>query len=939
MLKRGWMRVLVFIFAVTVGLAVYSNSFHTYLSVEARADRNVNLRVFFDNGNEEGYRFDDQHMTDNYLMTPKKKKISIDLPKESMVRLRLDFGEEPCTVWLYKIQLAVSPARVIELAGEQVMDMFQDTQDISNVSIDDEISIRYEVIGSDGFIAATEDLLTKGITWNVEFVRVLVRICVVSLLVSCIDLFWKACALIHTRFGKKIKRLLFTPKNWKETIFSTVSCVISALLCAIIFDGVVLKLILELASMLNLDTLSRYFSEAEFFSWKRIIFFFNLLLIPSICVWLGKYRAVKYRYVLAFLLLVLMTIGQYTGSSLGYYDFMLQNNTEEYQCSTLLGIPQGIRGDEWATEKPYYFAQANGMEDFPYYNHKLMLDGADMVISAFAPIKDIITLFRPALLGFWFLPSANAFAFYWWWKIIALFMAAFEICRLISGRYYYGVMGAFVFVFAPPNQWWMSQAIIEIIAFGFYALVAYNAFLITEVRWKRILALGLTFYCVTGFVFTMYPASQVPFAYIFLAILIWIIWKNRDKKPFSLRKLALYAGTSMPFVAVGLRFAHMSGDALLTMLHTTYPGSVRPWEKLMPQYPLYQLVNPLTANIQHPNFLNSCEISQYYSFTIVLIPFMLWLIWRNRKQKIGFLPMILFAFSTFLLLIVWIPEIPLLNKITLLNMSYPVRIAMAYGMGYMLTIIALLPELEERLQGVPQKMAKVFCGIGGLVIFCFTINVKEIYDYIMSARLGPFLLVIIIEAFSYMAYALIRGGEKYCHRFVLGLLVLSIFSTACINPITQGIDSMFEKTTMREIREIDQESPGRWMVSGDPVISNLVTAQGVARVTGTYYYPDWTMMEIIDPSHKYEQYWNQYAHVDMRLTDGDNIVSSYDYERELEMEPVYRIVYINLDTAQKLGIKYIFTSIELPQNLLENGSVLQRYVDPVDSWKIYEVVQ
>ena len=169
------------------------------------------------------------------------------------------------------------------------------------------------------------------------------------------------------------------------------------------------------------------------------------------------------------------------------------------------------------------------------------------------------------------------------------------------------------------------------------------------------------------------------------------------------------------------------------------------------------------------------------------------------------------------------------------------------------------------------------------------------------------------------------------------LLFISIISTIFVNPITYGTDSMFEKNEMKEVRELSRENEGRWMVSGNATIANLVTAQGVKRTSGTYYYPDKKMMEIIDPDDKYENMWNQYAHIDMRLTDGKNYITQYDEEQGAELGGTDRIVYINLDTAKKIGIKYIMSKYDIPRVYIESGSVEQVYYSEIDAWGIYEV--
>ncbi|WP_215654514.1 hypothetical protein [Pseudoflavonifractor sp. MCC625] len=97
-------------------------------------------------------------------------------------------------------------------------------------------------------------------------------------------------------------------------------------------------------------------------------------------------------------------------------------------------------------------------------------------------------------------------------------------------------------------------------------------------------------------------------------------------------------------------------------------------------------------------------------------------------------------------------------------------------------------------------------------------------------------------------------------------------------------------------------------------------------------------METIDPNHEYEHYWNQYAHIDMRLTVGENRVEIYDYEKSEKVDGTNRIIYINLETANKLGIKYIFTSVGVPEELVSTGAIELVYEDSIDPWQIYAIV-
>ena len=939
-MKRFVKRLLGFVLLLLISVGAFLSMWRSGADIDIRTDTATELNVFYDNGVYNGYHYDEAHVTDAYPLAPARQSIHVQIPAEKMSYLRLDFGTVPATIAVYRLEIHKSPYQVYQFNGAEILDTFHGINDISELWFEDGAAV-YMVTGSDGFIAADADLLASG-TPTVPMQSILaLLLCVLgSLFICTLDI----SAKVFKRLFRKLlqlmasaKQIISQPKTPLEQWFGLGLCIVAAAGAALLMDGLVLKCIYKVVSLLGMDTLSRYFSAGQYFSLARAGFFFCLFLPVGLAIWLGRKKAVRYRYLLALLVLILMTLGQYTGSSLGFYDGMLYGNTDEYECSTLLGLPQGIRGDEWATEKPYYFAQVNGGDDLPYFNQKLMMDGADMVVSAFSPVKDPIILFRPSLIGFLFLPSANAFAFYWWWKLLALFMASFEICRLLSGRVRYGVLGALLFSFAPPIQWWLSQAApVETLSFGFFAVVLYHSYLTAEKRLLRGFSLVGVFYCLTGFILTMYPASQVPFSYIFLSILIWLCYQHRNAKPFAPKRIGMYCVTAIPFAAMLARFMMMSGPAMAMQLNTIYPGKSRSWIPLSGEYPFYQLVNPFTALVRHPDFSNSCEISQFYSFGLVLIPLVCLLTWRYRKKML--LPALLCGVSTLLALVAWLPQVPWLNTITLLSMSYPVRILMACGIGYSLTLISLLPLLEETVRGIPRKKVVVLCMAGWIVLLCIATNSTNIFGYFRAFQFGPALLIGITGLLSYLAFLLLTGGKVNCRRFLVLLVALNMVSTLCVNPITRGTDSMFEKSTMAAIRQINAEAPGRWMVSGHSTISNLVTAQGVARVSGTYYYPDWTMMEIIDPERQFEHYWNQFAHIDMRLTTGETEVSIFDHEISQKVDGTSRIIYVNLDTAQSLGIKYVFTSVEIPEELLESGALVLRYQDATDPWAIYEVI-
>lgn len=704
-------------------------------------------------------------------------------------------------------------------------------------------------------------------------------------------------------------------------------------LIALFFDRVMLPQIYQISALIRdgENNITRYLAAVVKFSWPRIYFFFIWIFLISYMFYWGKLIVYRFRYIFALVLLILLVVGKFTGSSLGFYDGMITDNTEDYTDSTLLGIPQGLRGDEWATEKPYYFAQET--TDYSYFNNNLMLDGCDMVISAFAPVKDIVILSRPDLWGFLFLPRDYAFSFYWNLRIILLFLASFEMGFMLTKSKKYGVFWALFVCFAPPIQWWLSQVTMIVVWSGEYFVVAFNQLLQSK---KWILKLIYTLVCaLLGIIYilTMYPASQVTMGYIFAIIIIYLLYKNN--KSICKQNLICLGGVVSLIGSFIVYFYHMSGPAMNQMLQTTYPGSTRSWQELPWDYEFLKFINPITW-IKSLVTINNCEASQYVTFLPFLIVALCYYIYKIKKEEKSdhILFGLLFVACLFMWMIAYAPQCTWLNKITLLSFAYPVRILFTTGFGFMLILFLLLYKNEKKKKVFPRGIGIFISSVLFVIIYSYSLKSELLKEY-LPEDIRSFIIFFAVLIYSFMGYCLIRGGVKATRVFVILYICISFFSTAFINPVTYGTDSMFEKVSLKKIQEINEKNPGRWMVSGNTTISNLVTAQGVARVSGTYYYPDDNMMKIIDPECKYKDLWNQYAHIDMRLTAGHNMISQYDYEQDYKLNGVDRIIYVNLETAKKLGIKYIFTRLKIPSKYLDSNELIKTFTNNTDGWEIY----
>ena len=83
---------------------------------------------------------------------------------------------------------------------------------------------------------------------------------------------------------------------------------------------------------------------------------------------------------------------------------------------------------------------------------------------------------------------------------------------------------------APIVQWWFAvNGIAEIFIFGELAIILLDKYMRNNNLKKRILYLAGLIICAGGYLLVFYPAWQIPIFYVFLALAIWVIVKNRKE--------------------------------------------------------------------------------------------------------------------------------------------------------------------------------------------------------------------------------------------------------------------------------------------------------------------------------------------------------------------------------------------------------------------------
>jgi hypothetical protein len=909
-------------------ILIVTASYKPYVEIKVNApSTDANLEFYYNNGQET--ILDEIHRSQTFSLDKGESIYKIYVPQtKNLDALRVDFGNYADNLELCSITLKNSLFSVLEFSGKDISKAFSRVNQVYATKINEKGNFQLQQTGEGSWIYGERLLSSKIGTIDSDYS---------FLAFLAFYLFVSFILVVMARYLYKKKKQSVSEKEngLKDSISIFFVSLFFMFLAALFFDQVILFSLTKYIYLSGFHVLEAYFKPMLTFSWMRIYFWsIWIALVFSIYI-LGIEKSVKYRYVIAGILLVLLVLGKFNTSSIGAFDSMLHGNTTEYVPSVLFGRPQGIRADEWAIEKPYYFAQA--MNGLPYYNQNLAVGGADMVVYAFAPVANPMILARPDLWGFLFLPVEYAFSFYWFSKIIALFMGAFELFRVLVPQSRNAGWCAVAFTFSPVNQWFLSQGFIEAIIAGMFFVALWNQLLLrTTIGAKILAAIGCCLFA-NMYIYAMYPASQIPFGYIFLAMAIYVTWKNKDKHIFTFTNGGLLLLILCSIAGMAFLFLSMSSEALTVMSNTVYPGTVRTWSSIPWDYELLQLINPFTF-LGTSTYLNNCETAQFFT----LLPFSLIAVLlvgksfknlENEDKKSAIVLFVLTLVSLLLLFFEHLPQQNALTKAVFWGMSYPQRISFSAGFAlfWVLQIAASILEKKEghRVSTVWINSVVIFSGI---VILIASMNSSYITSYFNSKGLiGQVLWIFTIVLTCILGAQLLYGG-KYIKYFFAIYTVAVVCSTILVNPISSGVSSIYEKSLMTAVREINASEPGKWITSGNAGIGNLVAAQGVERRSGYYYYPDVKMMNIIDPDKKYINLWNSFTAVDMRLTTGENYIESPESN-------VAITVYINLATAKTLGIKYIVIqdSVKLPEQYLKDGTLKLCYDDTFDPWSIYKI--
>ena len=630
----------------------------------------------------------------------------------------------------------------------------------------------------------------------------------------------------------------------------------------------------------------------------------------------------KYRFVLSFLLLIMLVSFKISGSSMGCWKLFLGDG----ESGIRLGEPRVWRSDEWGTLTPLCFRQQyNTLGAYNRYSQTLGSILTDNMLVYGQPSWDILTLFRPFYWGYLFFGSERGLSWFWCSRLIVLFLSWFELGMLITdGQKKISVMLSVCVSFAPFLQWWFAiNGLVEMLIYGACFVLGSNYLVSRAFNPRKIaVAVGMAV-CAVGYVLTFYPTWMVPVAWGFVPLFLWVVIWKFDRK--VLRRVDVVPWLLIFVItAAGLTvLAVTSWDVIKAELNSVYPGNAPSssggtglwW---MMKYPI-SLVSRFSMNEL------IVENSSIICFAPAGFILALWVIIKEKKKD----PLLILLLGMNLFLAwyycVGIPK--WLAKMLLLSFVNSNRGPQVLGF-LRLTLFVRAVALKEKApkrwlaalaavisSAVPMRLALGFTKYepGGLR-----------YEYFDTAEK----ILVVWAILAVVFYLLYRARKSKYTMAVLGVCTVVLASSIWINPVAKGVPEITKSETMQQIRDLVKEDPQAiWLVVDMAYpATNIPAMAGADCLNTTQTYPQKTRWEMLDKEGEYEDIYNRYCHIRASLGSKTMLeLVSTDYV-EVTLSP---------EDLKKLNIRYIVSTNDFDEKIAagtinifsDSGIEFQKYYE------------
>jgi len=597
----------------------------------------------------------------------------------------------------------------------------------------------------------------------------------------------------------------------------------------------------------------------------------------------------QHRWPLGIAAWILLTLLQIHGSSIGIYSKTLEVPELD---TAVIGFSRPDRFDEWLNLTSFAFSQyvAGPNGAFPYFNTFMRAVPTDMFIILGQPCWDICTIFRPFMLGYLFLPPGNGLAFFWMGRLILLALISYEFSRLWTKdnrriSWFYTLM----LVLSPAVQWWFAvNEFVEMLIAGQAAIIVIQKYLLCRNHWHQLGWALLFSYLAVMYGFVMYPAWQIPFAYIFLVFCCWIFKEYRHVHSWGrwdiLCGCLIAIGITLPV----LHTLHMSSEAIGLLQASEYPGKRFTigggitWDWLFNSglglfFPFSGLTSPQLA----------FNMTQFFDFAP--LGMVLSLFHMVRKRKADFLLCGLLFLNIVFMVFCLVPLPRVLVVGTLLFQVPEARLIIATSYINVILLLRVFVVWPEKISGrMTLVLAVIITGFSAWASFHYCPDTYFINNVV----------VLVLVTFI--------GIVLFCQRpHFLGPYLLGVFLCigGMINPIAHGVSSVYDTDLAREISNITAVDQSRWLVVDDDntLLNNYPPIFGAPTINSYNTYVAWENWDKLNLNEEERKAVNRCAH--FKITEITEDASTFHSEHGDLAE-----ITLSREDVQHLEVRYIMTS-------------------------------
>lgn len=685
-------------------------------------------------------------------------------------------------------------------------------------------------------------------------------------------------------------------KNVKKDNYKTIK-VILYLIFSFIFSLILEKLLLE-------KYLYKYFSIDR----VTIITFFLFVVFVSRLINVKEKlnKIYNHRYIFACIILGIIVLFGYSGSSINMYNNQIQEEYENSSFEEIIGKSRSIRSDEWAVNTPLAFSQNIGYKKYSYFSDKLRAIPTDMFTVINTPVLDIVSIGKLFNLGYLF-GNRIGLSFWWYGRLVALILISFELCMILTNKNKkISIVGMLLIVLSPAVQWWYSNFITDILIWGSLIIVLVNKFMLSNNQRTKIFCLIGIAIGVISYIFTFYPAWIISFGYVYFALFVWVILKNKREYKINLKDIIGIILVIVFIVSIGIRYYMISSETLKINLNTDYPG-----ERFIlggEQNGMANLFSYVYAIVlPFKTYVNQCEKSSMLSFYPIPIIMGIMLLIKDKENRKKLLMFLIPVIMVSALLSVWtfVETNKVFAKLTLLYMVPCNRGIIPLGFSQILLLIFVLGNMNKETKLFSKKQSIVLALV---ILLCGLYIINENAVDVFKDYLNKQIIICLIPLNILVFYLILSyNNEKKNNKKLYILLVLyATISGAFVNPVIKGVNVIYDKPIAKQIQKIVSENKEAIWITEDVNFthSNYLVANGAKVVNCTNYYPSFDLYKTILGDEKFnnseiKKIYNRYAHTVFKLVNDETDIKL--------ITPDSVEVSINVEDIKQMNVKYILS--------------------------------